>query len=375
MHCAASSGSIKVSVVVPALNEAANLPALMERIDAALVTQAYEVIVVDDGSTDGTPNVCTALATRFPLRLHVRPLPSGGLSGAVLDGLRLAKGQYLAVMDADLQHPPERLPDLIDILERDQADFVVGSRYVRGGSTAAEWNWLRRINSLAATLLARPFAGRMRDPMSGFFALRRETFERARDLEPMGYKIALELMCKCGVSRLAEVPIHFDARREGASKLTVAQQVKYLEHLSRLYDFAFPRLSPLAKFVIATACAWFVAFSFYVRLVAHDVGPAAAPPIAFAAAVFTSSLFHSRAVRRAPFAARPWRDFALVSAGEWAVCTAAAVATAYHLVGSSAVEIFLLTFGFAAAARYLLRATLLRNLNGFRRLRAESLTP
>jgi dolichol-phosphate mannosyltransferase len=230
METSPSTQPVEVSVVVPALNEAGNLPALIERIAVALAGRAYEVIIVDDGSEDGTPQVCAALANRFPVALLVRPHAADGLSGAVLHGLRLAQGQFLAVMDADLQHPPERLPDLLAPLERDHADFTVGSRYVSGGSTAGEWNWLRRINSHGATLLARPFAGRTRDPMSGFFALRRETFLRARDLEPMGYKIALELMCKCGVSRVIEVPIHFDARREGTSKLTVAQQVKYLEH-------------------------------------------------------------------------------------------------------------------------------------------------
>jgi hypothetical protein len=106
-----------------------------------------------------------------------------------------------------------------------------------------------------------------------------------------------------------------------------------------------------------------------VRLVAHDVGPAAAPPIAFSAAVLTTAVFHSRSVRRwrRTSGARPWRNFALVSTGEWAVCTATAVAAAYHLAGTSAVEIFLITFSVAAAARYLLRTALLRDLPGTRR--------
>src|SRR3954468_19386792 len=95
------AADLVVSVVVPALNEAANLPALAERIDAALRGTSYELIVVDDGSTDGTPDVCAALAGRFPLQLIVRPEPHAGLSGAVLDGFARARGDVLVVMDAD----------------------------------------------------------------------------------------------------------------------------------------------------------------------------------------------------------------------------------------------------------------------------------
>src|SRR5206468_3644663 len=145
-----------------------------------------------------------------------------------------------------------------------EADFVLGSRYVPGGSMQESWGPLRRFNSRIATLLARPFAGRTHDPMSGFFALRRSTYERAERLTPMGYKVGLELMCKCRVKNVREVPIHFSARARGQSKLTLTQQFRYLEHLSRLYDFYYPRASPILKFLIATACGWLIAFGPYV---------------------------------------------------------------------------------------------------------------
>src|SRR5262249_17926892 len=147
-------------------------------------------------------------------------------------------GTYLVVMDADLQHPPEKLPDLLAPLEnRNGTDFVLGSRNVAGGSTGERWGTFRKINSEVATLLARPFAGRTRDPMSGFFAMRRETLDAAQRLTPLGYKIGLELMCKCRVQHVKEVPIHFAERTRGQSKLSLREQFRYLEHLSRLYDF------------------------------------------------------------------------------------------------------------------------------------------
>ena len=206
---------------------------------------AYEVLVVDDTSHDHTDRVCAELARRYPVPLIVRQ-PENGLSGAVLDGLSAARGEYLVIMDADLQHPPESLPGLLAPLANGEADFTIGSALRAGWNHRGGVVVLRRVYSRVATLLAKPIAGDTHDPMSGFFALRRETFERARHLTPLGYKIGLELMCKCGVARerVREVPIHFATRHAGRSKLGLKQQFKYLEHLSRLYDFFFPAYRP-----------------------------------------------------------------------------------------------------------------------------------
>ena len=97
--------------------------------------------------------------------------------------------------------------------------------------------------------------------MAGFFALRRRTYESAQNLTPLGYKIALELMCKCRVKSIVEIPIHFGTRLKGQSKLSLKQQFRYLEHLSRLYDFKYTRASPVTKFLIATSASWIVAFA------------------------------------------------------------------------------------------------------------------
>jgi glycosyltransferase involved in cell wall biosynthesis len=236
-----------VSIVVPTLNEAANLPILLRRIATAMSQYAYEVLVVDDCSRDGTGAVCMTLAGDYPITLHVRQQPTGGLSGAVLYGFARSRGAILAVMDADLQHPPERLPALIEPLLSGRADFVVGSRHTPGGSVVDEWGLMRRLASWFATLLAAPFCGAVHDPMSGFFALHRETYLRAEALSPLGYKIGLELMCKCRVKSIVEVPIEFGVRVHGESKLTLRQQLDYLKHLTRLYDFYYPHFCSMAR--------------------------------------------------------------------------------------------------------------------------------
>jgi dolichol-phosphate mannosyltransferase len=171
-----------------------------------------------------------------------------GLSRAVLDGLRRATGDVLVCMDADLSHPPEAIPAMLAKL-REGADFVIGSRYTEGGSTAHDWGFLRWINSRVATWLARPLTY-VSDPMSGFFALRRQTFEAGRDFNPIGYKIGLELVVKCRCERVVEIPIHFADRRFGVSKLTLRQQLLYLGHLWRLYAFKFGVWTPLVQFLV-----------------------------------------------------------------------------------------------------------------------------
>lgn len=227
----------RLSVIVPTFCEADNLPELAERLFSSVTQEPYdtELIIVDDNSPDETRSICQALSQRFPVRLHVRTTERG-LSSAVIEGIRNATGEILVVMDADLSHPPEAVPELVAALENPLTDFVIGSRYVRGGSTDEDWGILRFLNSKLATLLATPLT-RAADPMAGFFGLRRETFEAAEQLNPIGYKIGLELMIKCRCERVVEVPIHFANRKCGTSKLTFREQLNYIRHLARLYAF------------------------------------------------------------------------------------------------------------------------------------------
>jgi len=230
----------RVSIIVPTYREAANLAPLTQRLFASTRAAGLdaELIVVDDNSGDGSEEVVNKLAADYPVRIVVRK-NERGLSSAVLRGFEDAKADLLLVMDADLQHPPESAPELIHRLASNDCDFVIGTRY-GGGAIPAEWPWTRKLSSRVATLLARPLAP-LSDPMSGFFALRRETWQRAAGrLNPLGYKIGLELFVKGRCAKPADVPITFGLRHAGTSKFSFREQWLYARHLLRLYRFRYP---------------------------------------------------------------------------------------------------------------------------------------
>jgi len=230
-----------VSVIVPTYCEAENLQFLVPEVSKALDRSgmSFEMLVVDDNSPDKTIEVCGQLAKHYPVRLLTRTTERG-LSSAVVHGLQRATGSVLLVMDADLSHPPDKVPEMVAAVLEQQGDFVIGSRYVPGGSTDDEWGLFRWLNSKVATWLARGLTS-SQDPMAGFFALSRQTWEKAEELSPIGYKIGLELIVKCGCSKVAEVPIHFRDRVHGESKLSLKEQLNYLRHLGRLYRYKMGR--------------------------------------------------------------------------------------------------------------------------------------
>ena len=227
-----------ISVVVPTFEEAANIPLLVPRVCAVLADANLtgEIIIVDDNSCDGSVEAVEKLRGQgLPVRIEVRTTDRG-LSSAVIHGFVQARGTYLVCMDADLSHPPERIPDLVAPLQVGSADFAIASRYLPGASIEEGWGLFRWLNSAAATLLARPLTS-VTDPMSGFFALPRERFEQAAELSPVGYKIALELLVKANCRRVEEIAIHFARRAEGESKLSLREQLKYVQHVLRLYRY------------------------------------------------------------------------------------------------------------------------------------------
>lgn len=189
---------------------------------------------MDDDSRDGTAEWARDSAPPW-LRLVVRT-GERGLAPAVVEGIGLARHPWIVVMDADLSHPPEKIPEMLEALADNE--LVIGSRNVRGASTDEDWHWLRGVNSWVATLLARPLTT-ARDPMAGFLAFRKSLVDGGGELEPIGFKIGLEIMVKCRVVRLKEVPIHFSDRDAGESKLNLNEQWRYLRHLLRLYRYRF----------------------------------------------------------------------------------------------------------------------------------------
>ncbi|SCX47149.1 dolichol-phosphate mannosyltransferase [Klenkia marina] len=235
---------MQVSVVVPTYNESATVVELLRRVDAAVGGPRTEVVVVDD-STDGTADLAREVGSTLRSDVVVihRDQPTGGLSGAVVAGLRAARGAQCAVMDADLQHPPEDLPRLLAAL--DDADVAVASRYTAGGGADGLSSWLRHGVSRVTTLVTRAmFPTRLRactDPMTGFFALDRSRVDLA-ELRPKGFKILLEILVRRRRS-VAEVPFTFGPRRAGTSKASLRQGLWFLW---QLVDLRFGRMSGFA---------------------------------------------------------------------------------------------------------------------------------
>jgi dolichol-phosphate mannosyltransferase len=242
---------VRLSLVIPTYNESKNIGELVARLTDILeapLAGAYELIVVDDDSKDRTWEVALELAQKFPKLRVMRRQGERGLSTAVIRGWQVARGSVLAVIDADLQHPPEVTAKLFEEMVRG-ADLAVASRNVEGGGVS-NWALHRRALSRGAQLLGLiilpSVVGRVSDPMSGYFMFRRSAIAGVA-LNPLGYKILIEVLGRGGVNmgRVAEVGYVFRERTAGESKVTSQVYVEYLRHLLRL------RLDslPIARFV------------------------------------------------------------------------------------------------------------------------------
>jgi len=222
-----------ISIIIPTYNERDNIIPLVKRIDQALSDYDYEIVFVDDNSRDGTAELAIALSSKYPVKVMVRQ-NKRGLASAVVDGLKQATGQIVVVMDADLQHPPEVIPDLLQAI-KGGADIAIASRYIKRGGCQG-WGLTRRIISKGAIVLAHlllPSTRRVRDPMSGFFMFNQQVVAHA-DLRPTGFKILLEILMEGEFQNIAEVPYTFSVRSGGESKLNARQQVDYLKHIYSL---------------------------------------------------------------------------------------------------------------------------------------------
>ena len=195
----------------------------------------YEIIIVDDDSPDCTWELAAELTADYPQLRVMRRQGEKGLSTAVIRGWQVAAGEILGVIDGDLQHPPDVMVKMLDAA-RQGADLVVASRHVEGGGVS-DWGFVRRFLSRGAQTLGLIILprviGRVSDPMSGYFMVRREAIAGCR-LDPLGYKILIEVLGRGNIETIAEVGYIFQERKEGESKVTWKQYVEYILHLIRL---------------------------------------------------------------------------------------------------------------------------------------------
>jgi dolichol-phosphate mannosyltransferase len=230
-----------LSLVIPTRNERENAPALITQLARVLTDVDAEVIFVDD-SDDETQQVIETAAATASLGIRVvhrdGAARKGGLSTAVVEGIRAATGQYVLIMDADLQHPTTMTPQLLATARETDADIVIASRNIPGGSDAGLASPSRRVISWGAKWMVKALFFRtlrhVSDPLSGFFIARRDLLVDA-SLRPMGFKILLDVLVRAEHSRVEELPLKFAPRAGGASKATLGQGREFLTHVATLF--------------------------------------------------------------------------------------------------------------------------------------------
>ena len=221
-----------ISIIIPTYNERKNIGRLIKKIFQISREKKlkFEVIVVDDNSKDGTQRVVSSLSKTYRVKLLKRPKKMG-VSSAVFDGFKMAKGNIVGVMDADFSHPPEKIPELVKALK--SSDLVIGSRYVRGGKVK-DRSFIRSIISLVAVLIARSFFRlKVKDPISGFFFLKRKLVEGIKP-QSKGFKIILEILVKNKDKKIKEIPFVSIERRRGKSKFGFQEIIYYLVTVLKL---------------------------------------------------------------------------------------------------------------------------------------------
>jgi dolichol-phosphate mannosyltransferase len=211
----------ELSVVVPTFNERDNVVTLFRKLETALAGRAWEVIYVDDNSPDGTWDVVRALAREDSRVRCIRRIGRRGLSGACIEGILASSAPCAAVIDADLQHDETQLPKMLALLQGGEADLVVGSRYIEGGSADSFDKQRAGFSMLATSVAKKLLRVEIADPMSGFFMIRRDRFEQlAPQLSIQGFKILLDIVATArGSLRIKEIPYTFGSRLHGESKL------------------------------------------------------------------------------------------------------------------------------------------------------------
>ncbi|NOU93073.1 glycosyltransferase [Paenibacillus sp. LMG 31456] len=285
---------MKISVIVPSYNEGNNVIRLAHRLQAVLESSTYlfEVIYVDD-STDNTPELLEELRLSDSRFTYVHRTNSRGLATAVLEGFRQATGDVFIVMDADLQHPPEMIPEMMKSILQGN-DMVIPSRFVPGGKDGG-LSWSRKIVSWTARSIARLALKRARhvtDPTGGIFAVRRGVVDGLH-FDPIGWKIMLEILVRGRVDKVAEIPYTFVARDLGDSKMSLQEQFRYLHHIAKLVigseeDFRF------WKFCIVGGSGVLVNTTVYVSLVQASLNIVTAFVVASIVSMISNFVLNNR---------------------------------------------------------------------------------
>jgi len=225
-----ATSTLQLAVIVPTFNERDNVTTLFRRLEAALAGVSWEVIFVDDNSPDGTWDVVRTMAREDSRVRCIRRIGRRGLSGACIEGILASSAPYAAVIDADLQHDERQLPKMLALLQGAEADLVVGSRYIAGGSAESFNKQRAGISALATEVAKRVLRVKIADPMSGFFMIRRDRFEQlAPQLSTQGFKILLDIVATArGDLRVKEIPYRFGSRLHGESKLDSTVALDFL---------------------------------------------------------------------------------------------------------------------------------------------------
>ena len=234
--------SRSLSIIIPTYNESQNITKMLDIVSTSLPPTANaEIVVVDDNSPDGTGRIAEQYAQRsravggFEIRV-INRRDEKGLSSAILAGIRASVGESVVVMDSDFSHPPETITKMVEELKKTDCDIVVASRYVEGGSITG-WPFKRKLISKGATKIAQRSLGiKIKDPMSGFFAIRRHVI-RNINFDAIGYKILLEILVKARGAKVREIPYNFTDRRSGTSKLDRSVVLDYVKSVWRLYRY------------------------------------------------------------------------------------------------------------------------------------------
>jgi dolichol-phosphate mannosyltransferase len=221
-----------LSIIIPTYNEAENIQNTIQHISHIVRSSnvSFEIIIVDDSSTDKTQEmVIDLIARRYPVVLITRT-KDPGLSQSVMAGIEKARGSVVVVTDADLSHSVELIPTMYNDIKTNNTDIVIGSRYMPGGGIE-DWPLKRRVISWGATFLSRVLFPQTTDPVSGFFAIKKDLILSTPNLRPRGYKILLEFLGKCKWNKITELPYTFTNRKLGNSKLKTTTIVDFIKQL------------------------------------------------------------------------------------------------------------------------------------------------